>query len=164
MNELKHLKDIHLPPPISMELSFFLTILLIIFSFSILCYLIYSYCLVLKKKKAVIQHAIQMLTQLENLTLNNPKQIHITAEISILLRRVALHYFPREKIASLSGKEWLEFLNYSGHTTQFSEEMGQLLIESPYCKNNNNNLSKLFIITHQWLKTLSKRKALSVEK
>jgi len=39
---------------------------------------------------------------------------------SELLKRTALTVWPREKIASLSGPAWIEFLNKSSHKTLFS--------------------------------------------
>jgi Domain of unknown function (DUF4381) len=52
------------------------------------------------------------------------------ASISILLKRVALSVYPRDQVASLTGKSWLEFLRQTnGH---FGDRVGQLLVESPY--------------------------------
>jgi hypothetical protein len=49
-----------------------------------------------------------------------------------LLKRTALAAFPREAVASLSGIEWLRFLDRTGHTDAFTHGSGQLLPELAY--------------------------------
>jgi hypothetical protein len=44
-----------------------------------------------------------------------------------LIKRTALAAFPREDVASLSGMEWLQFLDRTGHTDAFTHGRGQLL-------------------------------------
>ena len=38
----------------------------------------------------------------------------LSGELSVLIRRVALHRFGREKTAGLSGRTWIDFLNQTG--------------------------------------------------
>jgi hypothetical protein len=49
-----------------------------------------------------------------------------------LIKRTALAVFPRESVASLSGIEWLRFLDHTGHTDAFTHGRGQLLPELAY--------------------------------
>ena len=44
-----------------------------------------------------------------------------------LLKRTALSAFPREDVASLAGVEWLEFLDRTGSTKDFSRGAGRVL-------------------------------------
>ena len=57
-------------------------------------------------------------------------------ELSVLLRRIALSYFPRTQVASLSGEAWLGFLDQgvsrSAATAGFREGPGQVLAEGPF--------------------------------
>jgi len=53
-------------------------------------------------------------------------------ELSFLMRRAAMTSFPRSEVAGLIGQEWLEFLDRSGNTSQFSSGPGQLLADAPY--------------------------------
>jgi len=58
---------------------------------------------------------------------------HIVSELSVLLRRVAVSRFPREEAASISGDEWLAFLERQCRKgTSFQTEVGRLLIAAPY--------------------------------
>ena len=49
-----------------------------------------------------------------------------------LVKRTALAAFPREEVASLSGIEWLQFLDRTGHTDAFTRGRGRLLAELAY--------------------------------
>lgn len=54
------------------------------------------------------------------------------AGLSILLRRLALTRFPRERVATLSGHAWLDFLDASGGGGRFRDGPGQVLAAGPY--------------------------------
>ncbi len=54
------------------------------------------------------------------------------ASISLLLRRLALTRFPRERIAVLSGDAWLRFLDESGGNGRFAMGPGRVLADGPY--------------------------------
>ncbi len=54
------------------------------------------------------------------------------AEISTLLRRLALMRYPRRQVAALTGVGWLRFLDESGDTDRFSHGPGQVLATGPY--------------------------------
>jgi len=54
------------------------------------------------------------------------------AEISTLLRRLALMRYPRQRVAALTGSEWLRFLDETGGNNRFSRGPGQVLASGPY--------------------------------
>jgi hypothetical protein len=54
------------------------------------------------------------------------------AETGIWLRRVALHRYPPEQVASLTGSAWLEFLDATGGAGEFRTGAGQVLETGPY--------------------------------
>lgn len=146
--ELQKLKDIHLPPilpnwVIWLGCSFLFLILLIL-----ACVWRNQY-----KKKLTARFALARLKQLQA---ERSSDKNIALEISQLIRRTALHYFGRNKIAGLSGQDWLNFLNESGKTTRFTEMGGQLLLDAPYQQYHSADLTPLFNMTHDWLKIISK--------
>ncbi len=53
-------------------------------------------------------------------------------QISMLLRRLALVRFPRAKVAPLTGKAWLRFLDESGGQGRFADGPGRVLGTGPY--------------------------------
>lgn len=154
---LQQLKDIHLPQAIQMwpTAPGWLVIyccIAILLGYGI--YFLYQR----KKQRYSIHYALHQLNELQALVENNPENINIAAEISTLIRRVALYYFERETIAGLSGENWLRFLNDSSHTTEFTTAAGQLLIDAPYRKSNDVELAPLFVLTENWLATIAKLK------
>lgn len=76
----------------------------------------------------------RLLTMLDTLTRRpsddaTPQAI---AEISTLLRRLALMRYPHQRVAALTGAEWLRFLDESGGNDRFSHGPGQILATGPY--------------------------------
>lgn len=57
---------------------------------------------------------------------------HVIAAIGELLKRTALVAYPRQQVASLSGSDWLQFLNHSAATDAFSSDTARLLTHSAY--------------------------------
>ena len=53
-------------------------------------------------------------------------------ELPILIKRVALSAYPRERVASLTGEQWLAFLDQTGHTDAFTTGAGRWLARLPY--------------------------------
>ena len=54
------------------------------------------------------------------------------AELPTLIKRVALSAYPRERVASLTGEEWLAFLDHTGHTDAFTTGAGRWLARLAY--------------------------------
>jgi hypothetical protein len=54
------------------------------------------------------------------------------AELSRLLRRLALARYPRAQVAGLTGDDWLAFLDATGGDGEFSQGVGRVLVESAY--------------------------------
>ena len=52
--------------------------------------------------------------------------------VAVVLRRVALHIAPRERVASLTGEKWLGFLNGHVRDSVFTESAARLLIDVAY--------------------------------
>lgn len=52
--------------------------------------------------------------------------------IAAILRSTALAAFPRAEVASLSGPDWLAFLDRSAGTNDFSGGAGRILAAAPY--------------------------------
>jgi len=53
-------------------------------------------------------------------------------EFPSLVKRVAVSVWPREKVATLSGDAWLQFLDQTGNTKDFSQGAGRILLDLSY--------------------------------
>lgn len=76
------------------------------------------------------------------------------AQVSILLRRVAMMKFPRQQVAALTGKGWLSFLDLHGGGGEYSNGAGIVLADGPYETNSTNKVDKdaLILLTRKWIK------------
>jgi hypothetical protein len=54
------------------------------------------------------------------------------AELATLIKRVALSAYPRERVASLTGEEWMAFLDRTGSTDVFTRGEGCWLASLAY--------------------------------
>jgi Domain of unknown function (DUF4381) len=81
-------------------------------------------------------------------------------QLPALVKRTALATFPREAVASLSGVEWLRFLDRTGHTDIFTHGRGQLLPELAYdprlaAQLDTAAVEDLFRIVQRWIRSHS---------
>ena len=73
------------------------------------------------------REGLARLSQIEGRLLSQGKEAAALADLSILLKRVALAAFPRKQVAPLYGEKWLEFLDGTCKDCTFSSGPGQLL-------------------------------------
>lgn len=149
-NPLAQLKDIHLPAPVSwwpLAPGWYLLMLLVLL---LLVYLTYAahqrYRAALAKKQALV-----LLASYQEQYAQDANVARTSAQISELLRRVALVYFPRAQVASLYGEAWLHFLNQTGKGINFNG-VRHMLLDAPFKAQNQLNLEPLFNQARQWIK------------
>ena len=65
----------------------------------------------------------------------DPTLVDDPARLAAILRRTALAAYPRVTVASLSGQEWLQFLDAQVGGTAFSTGAGRGLAREPYRPN-----------------------------
>ncbi len=68
-----------------------------------------------------------------------------------LLKRVALTGFPRENVASLTGEAWLQFLDLSTGSHDYSMGQAEALIEGNYRKDAAIDVAALQQAAKQWI-------------
>ncbi len=79
------------------------------------------------------QRILAMLDRLETGS-GDEATPELLAQLSDLIRRLALTRFPRHEIASLTGHDWLRFLDESGGDGLFSSGPGEVLAQGPYMR------------------------------
>lgn len=149
-NPLAALRDIHLPPPIGAwpwAPGWYL---------ALVCGLAMLLLAVILLKRHYSNHrakrvAIRLLAEYQVLQTENPNSQRTTALVSELLRRVALAYYPRTRVAGLMGESWIEFLNTTVNGVNF-DAVHQQLLEWPYQSPQSCDLESLFNITRRWIK------------
>lgn len=139
---LAALRPLHVPEPISWwppAVGWWL----LIFAVLALLIVIYRYWRRMAPQRAALREL--------KILLKNPDN-HPVAMLNQLLKRYALVCWPATTVASLSGKDWLEFLDSNGGNGKFSAGPGQILLTDPYQK-QSVDLNELAALAHQWIKS-----------
>lgn len=89
------------------------------------------------------------LAELDRILQGSPAAV--VGRIALLVRRTALAVFPRQKVAELSGDEWLAFLDqsYGGH--EFSTGAGRALSCGPYEPPHESSAADLSDLVRRWI-------------
>ena len=84
--------------------------------------------------------------------------LRLIRELSVLLRRISISYFPRADVASLTGEQWLRFLDSCGSMTEndqgFLHGPGQILDSGPYQARLDIDSQALIVLCRRWVKSL----------
>ncbi|MCP3674309.1 MAG: DUF4381 domain-containing protein [Gammaproteobacteria bacterium] len=154
-NPLDNLRDIHLPEPVSAWPPapgwWILAILVLVLIVWIVLKIRENY-----NQKQLLRVSLSSAIQLEQDYQNHKDPQLLVREYSSLLRRIALARFPRHEVASLTGSNWLTFLDDSAKENLFDCEAGKLLLFSPYQKpvETIEQLHQLTVAVHSWIKAV----------
>ena len=107
------------------------------------------------KKRNAYRHSA--ILTIDNIPENTAIEATIM-EINTILKACALKAFPRDKIANLSGKVWIEFLIKSSKNIHFNDIHKKMLSIGPYQKISQTayrpeDVSGFIAISKQWIKT-----------
>lgn len=141
------LRDIHLPEPISWWPPapgwWLLLAVLLIVAISLMLWWRSWH------NKRVLRQLQQQMEQLKQSHQDTHDAAATIKQLSVLLRRACISYFPRQNIASLTGEQWLAFLDDASGQA-FNTDTGRLLINAPYQANaqiENSQLDALLQIS-----------------
>jgi len=155
------LRDIHLPGDISWWPPamgwWFVAGLIILLGFGV--YLLRRR----RERRKVAKAALRELMGFKTAYDKNLDARRFITKLSILLRRVCITIFPNENVASIIGKDWLEFLdecikqNGKSNEPLFTQKAAANLLNVPYMKNSqhrNMDIEELYKISEVWIKKL----------
>ena len=149
-NSLASLKDLQLPEAVSvfpLAPGWYGVIFIII-----LIMLALSYWQIRRlAHQRKVASIVELLTLIEQQ--NSSSGTQLLAEVAILLKRVAREKFPEQQPQNLFGEPWLQFLDSSGKTTQFTQGAGRVLLEV-YQNKPLENPQALFDVVRAWLKVV----------
>ena len=85
---------------------------------------------------------------------------HRVAHLSVVVRRVAITRFPRERVAALTGDAWLAFLDETlGEEARFRSAAGRVLLTAPYACGYPDDVTELVSLCERWVRGLPRRPA-----
>jgi hypothetical protein len=147
VNDLKlQLLDIYQPDSVSwwpLAPAWWLFILVTILLGLLLVYLYY-------KKTALRRAAMQQLNSIEQAFFKQGDINQLAMSLNILLKQILLSRATDDFIPGLTGKAWLNFLDQSCNSQDFTQGIGILLHKLPYqktnhCNDENNKLAQELI-------------------
>ena len=149
------LRDIHLPEPISWWPPATGWWLLAALALVLLAALVLV--IVIRRRTRLKRTA-----QAELLRIRNQYQQHnndglTIRQLSTLLRRVCISFDRREQVASLTGTNWLRYLDQLGGDNQFTSGAGRLLADAPYRQQPEQCAAELLELCQHWLHNLPNR-------
>jgi hypothetical protein len=146
---LQELRDVHLPDPISWwppAFGWWMLLVAVLIGVGLVLG-IRAY----RRRTRPRRLAIAQLKEVkQQYTAGSDEQQTIT-RLSDIVRRVALAVFPRSHVAGLSGQSWLQFLDRTGHTTQFSDGPGQCLLSGPYQPHVTASAADVIPLIERWI-------------
>ena len=150
-NPLDQLRDIHLPDPVSYwppAPGWWVVAaiaLAIIATTAVLTYKRYQ-------RNAYRREAASKLNTINQLRVDGDHRAYLQ-QLNHLLKQTALTIDEREAISSLSGKNWLQFLDRSAKTSAFTDGAGSILANGPYQATvEESDLSALHQLAELWIK------------
>ena len=149
-NSLASLHDIHVPQAIGwwpLAPGWYLLASSLIIALLLFGFLGYRHYVQGRAKR----EALRVLATLEKHYQHDTNSQLYAANISELLKRVALAYYPRTRVANLQGEAWITFLNSTVKGVEFNAVRTQLL-ELPWRPSQNQPLQLLFAIARQWIR------------
>lgn len=155
------LRDIHLPMDISWWPLAIGWWLLLLIALSAVLFLI------LRRKKKSHQlskvAAMREYNQVVSNFRNSANKVYLLRELSVVLRRISISFYPQHNVASLTGTAWLAFLDSvlppsdTDKTGRFQSDTGRLLITAPYIKKSRQqeiDTEQLLNLCHHWIDNL----------
>jgi hypothetical protein len=147
---LSNLKDIHLPPPIGFwppAYGWFIitALILMLVVVALKRYMLY------RKKRHLKQEALSRIEAIRQQSLQNSNMAESAADISILLKQIALMRYPRVDVAAITQEQWLLFLNTHPGDVDFTP-VKSLLLEAPYQAEATGDINTLIKLATHWIK------------
>ncbi|MBN2809875.1 MAG: DUF4381 domain-containing protein [Deltaproteobacteria bacterium] len=157
---LAGLRDIHLPPAPGWWPPAPGWWLIALFLLTLTLFILYKW-----HRRRLRQRPIKLaLTELARLDLKSTDPIRKTEvlqELSALLRRFSIVFFPQKAVAGLCGQAWLDFLKeefaQAGTKKQFSDQDLLPLIEESYAPQSDTDLEALGRIVADWFSAQKKK-------
>lgn len=151
LDALTHLRDIHLPAPISwwpLAPAWYVLFLVLLVVIVGIFYTAKRYY----QQQYPKRQALILLKRYEQEWQTSQQSSLVFAQISELLRQVALMYFPRDEVASLQGEAWLTFLSQTSRATHFMELYDEVLVLPYQQQSQGKNPEAFFHNARAWIR------------
>jgi hypothetical protein len=152
-NLMLPIKDIHMPSPVGLwPLApgwYFVIFFMIVFGIFLV-----MKSLKLCRRKKYKKSILAQVDALERRVLKGMEARSAIADLSILLKRLALSHFADQNPGALSGQHWLDFLNRTGKCDLFTKDVGEIIFKSMYQKDVKLSTDDFFHAAKVWVKVV----------
>lgn len=150
-NPLDQLRDIHLPDPVGiwpLAPGWWILIALALLIITIVSVIVYRRY----QSNAYRRDAAVVLAEINQLRLNGQHSLYLQ-QLNQLLKQTALAISDRKEISSLSGMDWLRFLDNSANCSEFTNGVGRILEDGQYRPTvQAEDLSTLQQLAERWIR------------
>lgn len=156
MDNTLPLRDIHLPEPVSWwppAPGWWLLLLLVLLILASLWLWQKMY-----QRKQLHRDALSELNHIRQQYKNHGNKIQLVQSLSVFLRRACISFYPRQNAASLTGTDWLNYLDQSAQQTEFTQGVGRVFADAPYLPHTseaNFDANALLMLCETWLQSQS---------
>ncbi|MDR4460394.1 MAG: DUF4381 domain-containing protein [Nitrospirales bacterium] len=150
---LQELRDVHLPDPISLwppAPGWW-----VIFGLVMMGVIVFLWILRNRHRMPVRRLAMKELRAIKQYYDTHQDDQWLVQRLSVMIRRYAIATFPRNEVAGLVGISWLQFLDRSGRTNQFTDGVGCLLGSGPYQQQAAVSVAELVPLVEHWIQQVS---------
>ena len=82
------------------------------------------------------------------------RKLRYVNEVNSVLRRVALVHFPGANVASLAGREWVDFIRENGDSSKLDDELAVALSYGRFQTRCDVNTEALYDLGQTWIRSL----------
>lgn len=156
---LSDLADIHLPGAVSFwppAPGWWVIAALVLAAIAYGCFVLFRRWQMQRRQQvaaAEIQRAYQQWQQ-SKVTEAAQAGLLLLQTCNSVLKRVALVHYPEQEVAALNGQRWIEFLDRSGGTTEFTTGPARILADQAYRRSyvaDANTAATLVKTAEQWI-------------
>jgi len=100
------------------------------------------------------REALRQLGELQS----RAEPLEVVSKLPFYLKTTALHAYPRKEVASLSGNNWLAYLDAHYQGPSFQDDVGRALLRCGYQSKDRmqldeNQAARLIEMSRQWIST-----------
>ena len=110
-----------------------------------------------QRRSRLRRDALQQLQRIRRDYGESGNTQELLRELSALLRRIALARSPRNQVAHLTGKAWLNYLDKAGQSDEFTQGKGQIIAVQPYSNAliSQSEVSQLLGTVESWIRRVT---------
>ncbi|GAA4652436.1 DUF4381 domain-containing protein [Kistimonas scapharcae] len=152
---LEALRPNHLPDPVTWwppAPGWWLAALIVLAGVGISAFLLYRHYARNRYRRAALQESQNIAAALEN----GEDSHAFVSDLNRLLKRVALSAWPRDTVAALHGNAWLDFLDKTSRSNDFTTGPGQVFGDERFAPGvhtlNQTEIDQLQRLVERWIR------------